>query len=132
MKIVLLIGLGSALGGMSRYAVSHWSALAWGTGFPWGTLKVNVLGSFIIGLVFYLSAPEGRWDMEPAWRQMILVGFCGGFTTFSTFSFQLLQQIREGEYGYALINVGASVLLCLLAVFLGMLAAKWVHNGLPA
>ncbi len=129
MKLLLMIGLGSALGGMGRYGLSHWLAVRYGDGFPLGTLVVNVLGSFIIGLFFYLTSSEGRLMVDPVWRQMVMIGFCGGFTTFSSFSFQVLQQLRGGEFTAALSNVFLSVLLCLLAVYGGLVVARWINQG---
>lgn len=129
LKTLLMIGLGSALGGMGRYGVSHWLATRYGEGFPLGTLTVNVVGSFIIGVFFYLTASDGRWLVDPDWRQFVLVGFCGGFTTFSSFSLQVLQQMRTGEWGAAMANVLLSVFLCLLAVYAGMVLARWINQG---
>lgn len=129
LKTLLLIGLGSALGGMGRYGVSHWLAARFGDGFPLGTLAVNVVGSFVIGVFFYMTASEGRWMVDPDWRQFVLVGLCGGFTTFSTFSLQVMQQMRAGEWTAAMSNVLLSVFLCLLAVYVGMVCARWINQG---
>ncbi|MEM6601330.1 MAG: fluoride efflux transporter CrcB [Verrucomicrobiota bacterium] len=127
LKLFLLVGLGSALGGMGRFGVSHWMATRQLESFPYGTLSVNVLGSFLIGILFYLTLPEGRWPLEQGWRELLLVGFCGGFTTFSTFSFQLLEQLREQQWFAAGANVVLSVVLCLGAVAVGVQVARWVN-----
>ncbi|MEM1158266.1 MAG: fluoride efflux transporter CrcB [Verrucomicrobiota bacterium] len=127
LKLFLLVGLGSALGGMGRFGVSHWMATRQLESFPYGTLSVNVLGSFLIGILFYLTLPEGRWPLEQDWRELLLVGFCGGFTTFSTFSFQLLEQLREQQWFAAGANVVLSVVLCLGAVAVGVQVARWVN-----
>jgi len=127
--LYLCIALGGALGSVSRFALGGWVESRAGTALPWGTLAVNVLGSFVIGLVFYLSAPEGRWALSQNMRQLILVGFCGGFTTFSSFSLQTLVHLDQGQWGRALAYVGGSVLLCLLAVWLGYWLALQITEG---
>lgn len=123
-KLFLLVGLGSALGGMGRFGVSYWMASRELDSFPFGTLSVNVLGSFLIGILFYLTLPEGRFPLDIGWREFLLVGFCGGFTTFSTFSFQVLEQLRDQQWLAAGANVVLSVVLCLMAVAAGVALAK--------
>lgn len=117
----LLVGLGSALGGMGRYWLAGVVAHHLGAAFPWGTLVVNVSGSFVIGLIASLVGPEGRID--PRWSQTMLpffmAGLCGGYTTFSSFSLQTLDLMRSSHWTEAGLNVLLSVMLCLLAVFLG-------------
>lgn len=124
-----MIGLGSALGGMGRYGISHWMAVRFGDQFPWGTVTVNVVGSFMIGLFFTLTTNDGRLLVDTAWRQAVLVGFCGGFTTFSTFSFQVMQQLRNNEWLGAGWNIGLSLILCLIAVFGGAALGRWINLG---
>ncbi len=102
-------------------------AQRFGEGWTAGTLMVNVIGSFCLGLIFFLTAPDGRWFLDPAWRQMLMAGFCGGFTTFSAFSFQVLQQLRSGDLASAGIYATGSVLLCVLAVGAGMWAARSIQ-----
>lgn len=123
---ILWIGFGSALGGMARCWMSGWVA-RYGPTFPWGTLTVNILGSFIIGLVAGLSAPEGRVWLSPATRDFIMIGVCGGFTTFSSFSLQTLNLLRDGDWLRAGANIVGSVLACMLAVWLGTVLAQ-VYN----
>jgi fluoride exporter len=123
MQIYLWIGLGSALGGMARYWCSGAAALLLGESFPWGTLIINVLGSAIIGFVATLTGPDGRLLVSSTTRQFIMVGICGGYTTFSSFSLQTLNLMNDGQWLYATLNIGASVILCLLAVWLGHVAA---------
>src|SRR5205823_4845409 len=95
-----------------------------GETFPWGTILVNVSGSFAIGLFAALTEPGGgRWLVSPAWRQWFMVGICGGYTTFSSFSLQTLSLARAGEWFYAGANAMLSLALCLLAVWLGHLLA---------
>lgn len=124
--------LGSALGGAGRYWCSGIAARGFGETFPWGTLIVNVVGSFIIGFFNSLTAPDGRFLVGTPARQFVMVGICGGYTTFSSFSLQTLNLVRDGELVDAAANVGGSVLACLIAVWLGHLAAvalnqvRWV------
>ena len=126
------IFIGSALGGIARYWCSGVAARLVGETFPWGTLFVNVFGSFIIGFFATITGPDGRWLVSSTARQFVMVGVCGGYTTFSSFSIQTLNLIHDGEWLYVGLNITASVVLCLLAVWLGHLAAanlnglKWV------
>jgi CrcB protein len=129
MQTYLWIGIGSALGGVGRFWCSGLAARLIGEAFPWGTLIVNVLGSFIIGLFVTLTGPEGRLLVGSTARQFVTIGLCGGYTTFSSFSIQTLNLMQDGEWLYAGLNVGASVALCLLAVWLGHMAAD-VFNAL--
>jgi fluoride exporter len=117
------IGVGSALGGMARQWCSVMSARLWPVEFPWGTIAINVAGSFIIGAFATLSEPGGRWPLSLAARQFVMVGLCGGYTTFSSFSLQTVIMMRDGNYLGASVNVIASVLLCLTAVIAGHIAA---------
>jgi CrcB protein len=125
----LWVALGSALGGVARYAcssvISRWS----GETFPWGTLVVNVFGSFIIGLFATLTGPDGRLLVPPDARLFVMVGVCGGYTTFSAFSLQTWALIREGDIGHAGLNVAASVGLCMLSVWLGAVIAGVLNQA---
>jgi CrcB protein len=96
--------------------------------FPWGTLIVNVVGSFVIGLFFTLTGPDGRLLVSSTARQFVMVGLCGGYTTFSSFSLQTLTLLQDGEFFHAGANIVASVLLCMLAVWLGHIAAAHVNQ----
>ncbi len=118
----LWIALGSALGGVARHWCGTLAAERFGTAFPWGTLLVNALGSFAIGLFATLTGPDGRLLVSTQARQFVMVGQCGGYTTFSAFSLQTLDLVRGGELDRAGLNVLGSVALCLLAVWLGHLA----------
>lgn len=126
---LIWVGLGGGLGSMARYACSGWAARSFGETFPWGTLLVNVVGSFLIGLVATVTSPDGRWLVAPAGREFFLVGFCGGFTTFSSFSLQTLNLIGDGEWGYAAGNIVGSAALCLLAVWLGYVVGALINAG---
>jgi fluoride exporter len=124
----LWIALGSALGGVGRYWLSGVIARGFGEAFPIGTLVVNVTGSFLIGLVAALSEPEGRLLIHPTARQFVMAGILGGYTTFSSFSLQTLNLAREGEWLYAAANAVLSLVLCLLAVWLGHALAQATHR----
>ena len=115
----LLVGLGSAIGGMARFWASGVLANRYGGTFPWGTLFVNVSGSFAIGLFATLTAPDGRWLVGPSGRNFFMTGICGGYTTFSSFSLQTLSLAQDDEWHYASGNAVLSVSLCLIAVWLG-------------
>jgi CrcB protein len=119
----LWIAVGSALGGVLRHWCSGVAAQLIGETFPWGTLIVNVAGSFAIGFFFTYSGPDGRQLVDPVTRQFVMVGICGGYTTFSSFSLQTLNLMRDGQFLHAGANILCSVLLCMLAVWLGHLAA---------
>jgi len=123
--IYLWIAAGSALGGVARYWLSGVVATAFGETFPWGTLIVNVSGSFVIGLFATLTDPDGRLFVSSEMRQFVMVGIVGGYTTFSSFSIQTLSLLRDGQWASAGANIAGSVVLCLAAVWLGhMLAAS--------
>jgi CrcB protein len=115
----LWVALGGALGSVSRYWLGGIVATKIGSTFPFGTLAVNVTGSFLIGLFAAMNATEGRALAAPGFRQFFMVGICGGYTTFSTFSLETLNLMREREYLYAGGNVLLSVMLCMIAVWLG-------------
>ncbi len=122
------IAAGSALGGMGRYWCSGIAAHHFGETFPWGTIFVNVVGSFIIGFMATLTAPDGRFLVSGEARLFVMVGICGGYTTFSSFSLQTLNLVRDGEWLQAGGNIGLSVVLCLVAVWLGHVAAASLNQ----
>lgn len=124
----LLVGLGSGFGGMARFGVSdivlRLSPDEGGLRFPWGTLVANVSGCFLIAVLAALVLGDGRPMLDPAGRQLLMVGFLGGYTTFSTFSLQTLELALAGDWATAGLNVVVSVVLCLAAVSLGWLAGS--------
>jgi len=122
------ITVGSALGGAARYWCSGFAANRFGETFPMGTLLVNVVGSFVIGFFATLTGPDGRFLVRTEVRQFVTVGFCGGYTTFSSFSLQTLNLVRDGEMKLAGANIVLSVALCLLAVWLGHVAAASLNR----
>ena len=119
----LWVALGSAFGGVLRYGLARGTA-GWNDALPWTTIIINVLGSFVIGFFGTLTQPGTRWEASPNARLFVMVGICGGFTTFSSFSLQTFDLLRSGAVGRALANAGLSVLLCLLAVALGYRLAQ--------
>ena len=122
------IALGGALGTMGRYWCSGFIARLVGETFPWGTLTINVLGSFVIGFFAALTGPDGRFFIGTTARQFVTVGICGGYTTFSSFSLQTLNLANDGEWFPAVPNISLSVLLCLLAVALGYAIANSINS----
>jgi CrcB protein len=123
----LLVALGSAAGGVTRYWASGIVAARMSLRFPWDTLFVNVTGSFIIGFLAAMSAPEGRWLLNPYARNLLMLGFCGGYTTFSAFSLQTLNLFRDNEKLYAFGNIVLSFALCLVSVWLGQVLAEFLN-----
>jgi len=118
-RIYCAVALGSALGAVARYLCSFWLLQLTGPGFPWGTLAVNVAGSFLIGLYATLSGPDGRRLATPAERHFVMTGFCGGFTTFSIFSLETVILLERQDHLLAGLNLGLSVVLWLCAVWFG-------------
>jgi CrcB protein len=120
--MIWLVALGGALGSVSRFLLGPALQRAFDATFPVGTLFINILGSLILGFVMRLAV-EGV-NVTPEARAFIAVGFCGGFTTFSTFSFEAMRLLEDGEGSRAAVYVMASVLLSLAAAFLGLVAAR--------
>jgi len=121
------IAIGSALGGVARYWCSGVAARMVGETFPWGTLIINVAGSFVIGFFATLTGPDGRIFVGSTARQFGMVGICGGYTTFSSFSLQTLNLLNDGELLLAGANVGGSVALCLLGAWAGYALAAGLN-----
>lgn len=123
MWLYFLIALGGALGSVTRYWLNAAVAGHFGEAFPWGTFIVNVSGSFAIGFFATLTGPSGRVYAGTNARLFFMTGICGGYTTFSSFSLQTLGLARNGEWLRAGANTVGSVAACLVAVWLGHLAA---------
>jgi CrcB protein len=132
MATYLWVAIGSALGGMARHWCTAMSVKWFGTGFPWGTLIINILGSFVIGAFFTLTGVDGRFDVSANAKVFVMVGICGGYTTFSAFSLQTLALAQEGQWLRAGTYVMASVALCLVAVWAGFAVAAAVNAAGPA
>jgi len=122
MLMYLWLGLGGAIGTIGRFWLNGIISRYFET-FPMGTLVVNVTGSFLIGFFYTLTEPEGRIIASPTFRTFFMAGICGGYTTFSSFSLQTLNLARDGQWWYASLNAALSLILCLLAVWLGHVAA---------
>ena len=123
MWLYTLIAFGGALGSVARFGIGGLVAQRFGETFPWSTLVVNVTGSFVIGFLGALVAPEGPMKSQSRVfaTQFFITGVCGGYTTFSSFSLQTLNLIRDGELLYATGNAIVSVVLCMIAVWAGWL-----------
>ena len=128
MSAYLWIALGSALGGAARYGVAGLFAAMLGPAFPWGTLAINVSGSWLIGFFNTLSGTDGRVLVPVRMRQFVMIGICGGYTTFSAFSLETLTMLQRGAAPSAAAYVLASVMLCLGAVWFGHLLAARMNR----
>jgi fluoride exporter len=119
---LLLVGLGGFLGAATRYLVDGWVSGATGGTFPWGTLAINVSGSFILGVLFAIATE--RSILPPDVRPAVMIGFLGAYTTFSTWMLESARLIEDGAFAAALLDVGGSVVLGVAAVFLGLAVGR--------
>lgn len=120
----ILVSAGAAVGGAFRYGISNYIQRHISVIFPYGTLVVNVIGSFILGItMFYLNEKE---LIGSEFRLFLAVGFCGGFTTFSAFSYETINLFRDAEFGLAIFNVFLNVILCLIGIYLAYLISKLI------
>jgi CrcB protein len=124
MKQLVLVCLGSAVGGGARYLLSGWVSRTVGSAFPFGTLAVNLIGSLLIGAIMYAGTEASV--VSPTVRIMLTVGLLGGFTTFSAFSFETMRQLQDGAFEMASVNVLASVVGCVFCCLLGWLGCRWL------
>lgn len=115
---------GGAVGALMRFWISNSIYTLYGRDFPYGTLVVNVLGSFLMGFMFILL--NERFNIDPAWRAALLIGLLGAFTTFSTFSIETLNLFIAGETMRAAMNIMLSVIVCILATWLGILIGRQI------
>ncbi|NOT29036.1 MAG: fluoride efflux transporter CrcB [Planctomycetes bacterium] len=124
---LLWIGAGGALGSVARYLLDGWVQRWTASGFPFGILVVNVLGSFALGLVMTLL--EARGALDSTLRLTLTAGVLGGFTTYSSFNYQTLELLRARDWTSAGLNLAATVVLCLVAGLLGLGAGRWLAGG---
>ena len=116
--------LGGAFGSGARYLLSGWVMQQLGPTFPWGTLAVNTIGSFLLGALMFLGIEAGA--LSPTVRLALTTGVMGGFTTYSTFSYETMRYLQDGTWALALLNVAVTVVVCLAACFLGWGLAQWL------
>lgn len=121
------ICLGGAAGSGARYLVSAWMARLPGTGFPYGTLTVNVAGSFLLALILQISLDTD--SIPPAARLALTTGVMGGFTTYSTFNYETFAYMQEHDWGLAILNIGITVIVCLAAAAAGYGTARYFTGG---
>ena len=126
-SVLLAIGFGGGLGSILRYLVSIYVARGMGTSFPWGTLLINVTGSFLIGILAALFAL--RWNPDHAVRAFLIIGICGGYTTFSTFSLDAVTLIERGDTTSAFLYMASSVVCSLGGLFLATRLMRLVFGG---
>jgi CrcB protein len=122
MNNFLIIGVGGFLGAVARYAIALWIGQKWGRNFPMGTFVINVSGSFLIGLLMVLFTE--RYLVNPQWRLLLVVGFLGAYTTFSTFEYETGSLLKDGEWMMALLNIVGSVVAGFVALKMGEVIAK--------
>ena len=123
MRIILAIGAGGFIGAILRYLVSQFIQNKFLSAFPLGTLSVNIIGCFFIGLVYALS---DRGNVSPEWRLFLATGILGGFTTFSSFSNETVALMRDGQFWHALTYISLSVIIGLIATFAGISIIKFI------
>jgi len=128
MLAYLWVAIGGALGSVARFGLDGLISARVGATFPWGTLTINVTGSFLIGLFAAYADPDGRAMISPGVRQFLMIGICGGYTTFSSFSLQTLRLAQDREWLYAGGYILLSVVLCLAAVWLGYVLGSMFNS----
>lgn len=121
---IVAVAAGGSIGATARYLVSVWAAERFGAGFPYGTLIVNVIGCFIIGV--FMTMTTERFIVSPYWRLLITVGFVGGLTTFSSFSYETFRLLEDSDMIMALYNIGLNLLLGFLATWVGIGVARLI------
>jgi len=121
---ILVISIGAILGANARWILSRYAARVLGPTFPYGTLFINITGSFIVG--FFMIWASERVLLDPRWRLLIVVGFCGAFTTFSSYAFETMSYFEQGQWLLMFTNFASNNLLCLGAALVGMALARAV------
>jgi CrcB protein len=124
LRPVVCVGVGGAAGAVARYALATWALKHWGDGYPWGTTLANLVGSLLFGLVWALA--DQRAELAAAWRLLLLTGFLGAFTTFSTFMFESFRLLGGDRPLAALANIGLQNAAGLACIYLGMLGGRAV------
>ena len=124
MMNMFIIGLGGFVGAVSRYMVALWIGQRWGRIFPLGTFVINVSGSFLIGL--FMTLMSERFIENPQWRLLLVVGFLGAYTTFSTFEYETGALLKDGEWAFAMLNIVLSVVVGFIALKLGEIIARTI------
>lgn len=120
----LWIAFGAVVGASARYALSGWIARSFSATFPYGTLVINITGSFVLG--FFMILATERLLLDVRWRWLIAIGFCGSYTTFSSYAFETFALFEQGQWALVAWNVVGSNLLCLASVFAGAALARWL------
>lgn len=120
--MILLVGAGGFVGSVARFLSQQFVARHYPSSFPWGTFAVNVVGCFLIGLIYAIS--EKGSVMSPEWRLLLATGFCGGFTTFSSFAYENIVLMRDGELLFTFLYVAGSIVIGFAAAYLGVLIVK--------
>jgi len=128
MLAYLWVAIGGALGSVARFGLDGLITARWGETFPWGTLTINVTGSFLIGVFAAYADPDGRVLVSPGVRQFLMIGVCGGYTTFSSFSLRTLRFALDRQWLYAGGYILSSVVLCLVAVWLGYALGSMLNS----
>ena len=126
--LYLWVAIGGALGSVARFACSNFAARHLDHGFPWGTMIINLAGSFAIGAFAATTTSGGKWIMPVSFSHFFMVGVCGGYTTFSAFSLQTLTLMEKGDWGRALANATGSVAGCIAAVWLGHTLGSYLNS----
>ena len=127
MQDVLLIAVGATLGANLRFAISRWAAQVLSPSLPYGTLIINATGSLLLG--FFLVWTSERVLADPRWRSLVAIGFCGAYTTFSSYSFETFRLFEQGHYNLALMNFLANNVVSFLAVVAGAMIARTLSHG---
>jgi CrcB protein len=127
-ELYVAVGAGAIVGGIARWLISELLNAGFPSGLPWGTFFVNITGSFIIGFYAAFTGPDGRLFASAAQRQFVMTGFCGGYTTFSSFSLETVRLLAAGQLWMGSLYIGTSIVSWLAAVWLGFALATWLSR----